>query len=483
MVIPLPEMRLTLLLPEILLALLAMALLLLSAWSGRESRGRIGSLAIAGILLVLAVLATQTTTAPSTTFGGHFIDDNLTRFMKLLLLAATALPLLMARDFLRRHDLDSGEFFVLSLFSLLGAMTMVSAGSFMVLYLGVELMSLPIYVLAAYQRDNLRSSEAGLKYFILGSLASGILLYGISLLYGATGTTLIGGVGATLKASADHLSPLAVLGAALVVIGIGFKVAAAPFHMWAPDVYEGAPTPVTALIAIMPKVAAFAVLLRVLLDGFAPLQIHWGPMLQLMAVVSLAVGSLGAIAQTNIKRLLAYSSIGHVGFLLIGLTTGNLLGRQALLFYLAIYIFMSVGAFCLVLVLNKGGVGDEIREYAGLAKKRPLLAFLMAVFMFSMAGIPPLGGFIAKLYVLMAAVNAGMIGLAIVSVLFSAVGAFYYLRIVKIIYFDQADEPFAVEVGLTHQLVLALSAMVVLVSGLFPGRLLAWTQATIQPFL
>ncbi|MBF0161344.1 MAG: NADH-quinone oxidoreductase subunit NuoN [Magnetococcales bacterium] len=480
---PLPDIKLVLLLPEIGLSLLAMTLLLMSAWLGKESRGRIATWAIAGIALVaFAMVSLSSGVPPSTTLGGHFIDDQLARFMKLLLLVATAFPLLMAGDFLRQHALESGEYFVLSLFSLLGAMTMVSAGSFLVLYLGLELMSLPIYVLAAYQRDQLRSSEAGLKYFVLGSLASGILLYGISLVYGATGTTVIHDVATILKA-ADHVSPVAVMGAAFVVIGISFKVAAAPFHMWAPDVYEGAPTPVTAFIAIMPKIAAFSAFFRVLFEGFATLQGHWGPMLQVMAVISLAVGSLGAIAQSNIKRLLAYSSIGHVGFLLIGLITDNALGRQGVLFYLAIYIFMSLGAFCLVLVLNKGGVGDEIQNYAGLAKERPLLAFLMAVFMFSMAGIPPLGGFIAKLYVLMAAVHAGMITLAVIAVLFSAIGAFYYLRIVKIIYFDPTCEPFAVKVGLSHQLVLLISALVVLGTGLFPGRLLAWTQATVQSFL
>ncbi|MEO5362063.1 MAG: NADH-quinone oxidoreductase subunit NuoN [Magnetococcus sp. DMHC-8] len=475
-------MNLVLLLPEILLALLAMILLLMSAWLGKEMRGFIGTWAISSILLTGVVIAGLASAPPSVTLGGHFIDDNLARFMKLLLLAATALPLMMARDYLTQHGLDSGEYFVLSLFSLIGAMTMVSAGSFMVLYLGLELMSLSIYVLAAYQRDDLRSSEAGLKYFVLGSLASGILLYGISLIYGTTGTTLLSGVAGVLKV-ADHINPITVLGAALVVIGISFKVAAAPFHMWAPDVYEGAPTSVTAFIAVMPKIAAFAALIRVLLEAFVTLQVHWAPMLQWMAIASLAVGALGAIAQTNIKRLLAYSSIGHVGFLLIGLTTGNPLGHQSVLFYLSIYVFMSLGAFCLVLVLNKGGIDDDIRSYSGLARRRPLLAFLLAMFMLSMAGIPPLAGFIAKLYILMAAVHAGLIGLAVTSVLFSAIGAFYYLRIVKIIYFDQSDEPFAVDVALTHQVILAISALVVLVGGIFPGRFLAWTQATMQSFL
>ena len=329
----------------------------------------------------------------------------------------------------------------------------------------------------------MRSNEAGLKYFVLGSLASGILLYGISLVYGATGTTQISDVAIALKGMHGHISPVAILGSIFIVVGISFKVAAVPFHMWAPDVYEGAPTSVAAFIAVMPKIAAFAAFFRVLVEGFASLQDHWGPILQVLAIGSVAVGALGAIAQTNIKRMLAYSSIGHVGFLLIGLTAGSALGHQSVLLYLAIYIFMSLGGFCLVLVLNKGGIGDEIKDYAGLAKKRPLLAFLMAMFMFSMAGIPPLAGFIAKLYVLMALVKAGMITLAAVSILFAAIGAFYYLRVVKIIYFDESEGSFAVPVNLSHQTVLAISAFVVLVAGVFPGRLLDWTQATIQAFL
>ena len=484
MAVQLPDMNLALLLPEILIALLAMVLLLMSAWMGKEERALIGTLAIGGVSVVsIILLANLSSTDSVTTFGGLFISDTLTRFMKLLLMIATVLPLLMSREYLVRHKLDSGEYFVLSLFALLGGMTMVSAGNFMVLYLGLELMSLSIYVLAAYQRENVRSNEAGLKYFILGSLASGILLYGISLIYGATGTTQISGVATALQGMAGHVSPVAVMGCIFIIVGISFKVAAVPFHMWAPDVYEGAPTSVTAFIAVMPKIAAFAAFFRILVEGFATLHSHWGPILQVLAVGSLAVGALGAIAQTNIKRMLAYSSIGHVGFLLVGLSIGSALGHQSVLLYLAIYIFMSMGAFCLVLVLNKSGVGDEIKDYSGLAKKRPLLAFLMAIFMFSMAGIPPLAGFIAKLYVLMALVKAGMIGLAIISVLFSAIGTFYYLRVIKIIYFDTSEKSFSAPVTPCHQTVLVISAFVVLMVGIFPGRLLAWTQATIQAFL
>lgn len=477
-----PEINLVLLLPEVVLALLAMALLLLSAWMEKGERPFICSLAVAGVALT-GIIVLSSSSEPATTFGGLFITDSLSRYMKLLLLIATGFSLLMSREYIISQKMESGEYFVLTLFALLGGMTMASAGDFIILYLGLELMSLSIYVLAAFKRDNIRSSEAGLKYFILGSMASGLLLYGISLIYGITGSTQFQTVGAFLLAHADHVNPVTLLGAIFILSGLSFKIAAAPFHMWAPDVYEGAPTSVTAFMAVMPKIAAFVVLFRVLLVAFAPLQPNWGPILQFMAVASLAVGSLAAIAQTNIKRMLAYSSVGHVGFLLLGFVAGNMEGYQSVLVYLSIYIFMNLGAFCLVLLLNKGGLGEEINDFKGLAHKRPLLGFLMALFMFSMAGIPPLAGFIGKLYVFMAVVKAGMVGLAIVGVLFSAIGAFYYLRVVKVIYFDQPDNEFTMTLNLPSQVVLTVSTAVVLVFGLFPGQLLAWTQATIRSFM
>ena len=481
MPVSVPDINLIVLLPEILISLLAMGLLLMSAWLPKGEQGIIGTFAISGVALIALILLGFIGAPVSTTFGGLFVDDLFARFMKVLLLTATVGPLLISLDFLPKNDLENGEYHVLTLFAMLGGMIMVSSGSFLMLYLGLELMSLSIYVLAAYRRDHAQSSEAGLKYFVLGSMASGILLYGISLIYGATGSTLYGAVGEHL--SGAHLAPIAALGVVMVIAGVAFKLAAAPFHMWAPDVYEGAPTSVTAFMAVMPKVAALAVLYRVLLVAFGSLHHQWGPLLQFLAVLSLAVGALAAIVQTNIKRMLAYSAIGHVGFILLGMSAGSASGYQSVLVYLAIYIFMNLGAFAIIMTLGGEGIGEEIDDYKGLAHKRPILAVVMAIFMFSMAGIPPLAGFIGKLYIFMAAIKAGMIGLAIVGVLFAAIGAFYYLRIVKLMYFDEPQSAFAMPLSLPCRTVLAVSTLLVLVWGIFPGHLLSWTQASIQSFL
>ncbi len=482
MPVSVPEMNLVLLLPEILIALLAMALLLMSAWFPKGEQGVIGTLAVSGVLVIALIVLGSMGSPNESTFGGLFVSDRFSRFMKILLLLATGMPLLMARDYLKRNGLDGGEYPVITLFALLGGMIMASSGSFLMLYLGLELMSLSIYILAAIRRDDQRSSESGLKYFVLGSMASGVLLYGISMIYGATGSTLFSVVGEHLGHGA-HVEPIAALGVVLVIAGVAFKLAAAPFHMWAPDVYEGAPTSVTAFMAVMPKVAALAVLYRVLLEAFGSLQHQWGPLLQLLAVLSLMVGALAAIVQSNIKRLLAYSAISHVGFILIGLAAGNALGYQSVLIYLAIYIFMNLGTFALIMVLDHSGIGENIDDYRGLAHKRPLLALIMALFMFSMAGIPPLAGFIGKLYIFMAAVKAGMIGLAITGVVFAAIGAFYYLRIVKVMYFEDPVSAFDMPVSLPYRTVLTVSTVMILFWGLFPGDLLVWTQASIQSFL
>ena len=481
MPVKLPDINLVLLLPEILIALLGMALLLTSAWISKENRHRVGTAAIAGIALVAAITLSAAGDGRSETFSGMYVVDSLAVFMKILMLAATALPLLMSRDYLRRKGMDGGEYYIVTLFALLGGMIMASSGDFIMLYLGLELMSLSIYILAAFRRDDIASSEAGLKYFVLGSMASGILLYGITLIYGTTHTTQFSAVAAALGGG-EHAGPVVSLGVIMVIAGMSFKVAAVPFHMWAPDVYEGAPTSVTAFMAVMPKVAAFAALFRVLLEAFGTFQEQWGAILQLLAVLSLAVGALAAIAQTNIKRMLAYSSIGHVGFILIGFATGSAEGYQSVLVYLTIYIAMNLGTFAIILTLGHDGIGEQINDFKGLAHKRPLLAFLMAMFMFSMAGIPPLAGFIGKLYVFMAAIKAGMFGLAIIGVLFSAVGAFYYLRIVKLMYFDQPDKKFVMPVVMANRVVIAISSFIVLFWGVFPGKLLVWTQATVQVF-
>lgn len=481
MPVQIPDINLVTLLPEILIAILGICLLLMSAWGDENRGGRLSSMAIAG---VAAAAALTYGGADSISFGGFFVNDAFARFMKILMYLATGMVLFSSLEFMQRNKFDGGEYQVLTLMALLGGMLMASAGDFIILYLGLELLSLSIYVLAAMRRDDIRSNEAGLKYFVLGSMASGFLLYGITLIYGTTGTTLFTGVAHALGEAHGHVNPATVMGVVLVLAGMSFKVAAAPFHMWAPDVYEGAPTSVTAFMAVLPKVAAFAAFFRVLLTAFPSLYVQWIPLLQLLAVASLAVGAIAAIGQTNIKRMLAYSSIGHVGFILLGLSAHNGLGYQSVLVYLAIYIFTNVGTFALILLLNRDGIGEETEDYKGLAHKRPLLAFLMAMFMFSMAGIPPLAGFMGKLYVFMAAIQSGMLGLAIVGVLFSAIGAFYYLRIVKFMYFDQPKEgAFTMTLNRSTQAVLAVTGVIILVWGILPGSLLDWTAASVKMFL
>lgn len=476
------DLNLIPLLPEVFLALAAMGLLLVGAWmntpSGRctVAWGAYLSLAVAGVLLLAGGGKSVTT------FNGFFVQDAFALYMKAGIILAALLPLLISEEYIKRHKLDAPEYYVLTLFAALGGMIMASSGDFITLYLGLELMSLSIYVLAAFQRDDVASNEAGLKYFILGSMASGILLYGISLLYGASGTTTFAGLNRFLAGDIQHNLMMVHLGMLLVLSGLAFKVAAAPFHMWAPDVYHGAPTSVTAFMAMLPKFAAFAAIYRVLLGAFGPQMAYWGPVLQLLAVGSLAVGAFVAIAQTNIKRMLAYSSIGHVGFILIGLASGNTMGFQGVLLYLAVYLVMNVGVFAVLFILNKEGIGEEIDDYKGLAQKRPLMAFIMAMFMFSMAGVPPLAGFIGKFYVFLAALNAGLVGLAVVGVLFSAVGAFYYLRIVKLMYFDDATCEFAMPLTMANRVVLAISCLLVLYWGVFPGDLMSWAGESVAVF-
>ncbi|ABK46107.1 NADH dehydrogenase subunit N [Magnetococcus marinus MC-1] len=483
MAIQMPDINLALMLPEIVISVVAMGLLLASAWwEGAEGARRIrriaaGALMVAMVITLLGVGATQ-----SSTFGGMFVNDRFAAFMKVMLYLSTLLPMVVSWVYLEKSKLGNGEYFVLTLFAMLGGMFMISSGSFLVLYLGIELLSLAIYVLAAYKRDDLASNEAGLKYFVLGSMASGILLYGISLIYGVTGSVDFATINAYLQQ--DHHSMLGItMGLILVVSGLSFKIAAAPFHMWAPDVYEGAPTSVTAFMAAMPKIAAFAALFRVLVEAFGPMHATWGPIMALLAVVSMGVGALAGLGQSNIKRLLAYSSIGHVGYALIGLAVGNQMGYEAVLVYLTIYIFMNVGAFGLILVLNKEGFGDQIEDYKGLSAKRPGLALLMAIFMFSMAGIPPLAGFMAKLQIFMAAIDAHMYTVAILGVLFSAVSAFYYLKVIKTMYFDEAERAFDMPMDFLSRAIVGVSGILVVLWGILPGSLMASVAETIKSLM
>ncbi|MDB5617078.1 NADH-quinone oxidoreductase subunit NuoN [Tardiphaga sp.] len=420
-------------LPEIVLAVGAMALLMLGAYGGPKTTGPVTVLAVC-VLIVVGILELMLPAGKLVTFGGSFIVDDFARFMKVLALIGSGVTLVLSREFLEHQTRRIFEYAILVLLSTLGMLVLISAGDLIMLYLGLELMSLALYVVAASNRDNAKSTEAGLKYFVLGALSSGMLLYGASLVYGFTGTVTFSGIAAAATTGSVGL----VFGLVFLLAGLCFKVSAVPFHMWTPDVYEGAPTPVTAFFASAPKVAAMAVFTRVALTAFPGILLQWQQVVVFVSIASMVLGSFAAIGQTNIKRLMAYSSIGHMGFALVGLAAGTAEGAQGVLVYLAIYVAMTLGSFAIILTMKRNGQPlEKISDFAGLSRTNPLLAFFFAMFLFSLAGIPPLAGFFAKFYVFIAAIKAGLFVLAVVGVLASVVGAYYYLTIVKLMYFDE----------------------------------------------
>jgi NADH-quinone oxidoreductase subunit N len=422
-------------LPEMFLAMATLLLLLYGAW---RSKGGNLAIALAIVTLIMASVLVMKDPSSGTAFHGFFIEDAFARFVKIALLWTAAISLALAPSYLEKTRLAKPEYPVLVLFAVLGMMLMVSANDLIMVYAGLELQSLPLYVLAAFRRDETRSSEAGLKYFVLGALASALLLYGLSLLYGAAGSTQFPVLAAMLKDEVARTSGV-MIGLVFVSAGLVFKVAAVPFHMWAPDVYEGAPTPVVAFFAAAPKIAAMALLARVLLQPLAGMQHQWQPIIAFVAAASMLLGSLAGLAQTNIKRLMAYSAIGHAGTALVGLAAAGEAGGSALLIYLVLYAVGALGAFGVILCLRRQSeMVEGIRDFAGLAKTQPWLAAAMAVFLFSLAGVPPLAGFFGKYAVFLAAVKVGMVPLAILGVITSVVAAAYYLRIVKIMFFDEA---------------------------------------------
>ena len=429
-------------LPELVLALAGMLILIVAVLQKQDTTtlctmAVLGAFAAAGML----VLNTQ----PVTAYNGLFITDAFATYAKLVILIGAALTAVLSLDFNARAGAPRFEFPILMLFSTVGMMTMASAASLMTLYMGLELMSLPIYVLAAFARDDVRSSEAGLKYFVLGALASGLLLYGISLVYGFSGSMGFARLAQAVTGPGDVSTGLMV-GIAFVVAGLAFKISAVPFHMWTPDVYEGAPTPVSAFMSTAPKVAPFVVLLRVMIGPFGHVAVQWQPIIVVVALASMLLGSFAAIGQTNIKRLMAYSSIGHMGYALVGLAAGTEAGVRGVLVYLLTYVAMSAGAFACIIAMRRNGRSvEKITDLGGLAKTDLPLAALLSIFMFSMAGIPPFAGFFAKAYVFLAAVQVGtpiMWWLSIIGVLTSVVGCFYYLRIIKVMFFDAAEPAF-----------------------------------------
>lgn len=461
--------------PLVFLALMSLMILLLGvARREDEDFGTINNFAIFTLLAVAAVTC-RVNSEHMQGFGGLFVTDTFAATMQVLVLLGGAVALLMAPKYAARERLARFEYPVLAMFSILGMMVMITANDLITLYLGLELQSLPLYVLAAMQRDTAKSTEAGLKYFILGALSSGMLLYGASLLYGYAGTTNFSELAVALSAEAD-LSVGVVTGMVLLLSGLAFKIAAAPFHMWAPDVYEGAPTSVTAFFALVPKIAALALLLRVTMGPFEHMVDQWRQIVILLSAVSMALGSIAAIAQTNIKRLLAYSSIGHIGFALLGLAAATDEGVKAVILYAIIYMVMTAASFAIVMFMKrKDRMVEQVSDLAGLAKTHPLLAVGMTITMFSMAGIPPLAGFFSKLFIFQAVIDAQLYALAIFGVLASVVGAFYYLRIVKVMYFDDAPDvalDAAEDPALGGILVVSSALMVLFI--VMPAPLIGW---------
>ena len=460
--------------PEVVLALCAMGILLGGVVQKRDST-LICTMAALAACAVVAVLVTGVPTA--TSFGGLFISDAFSKYAKLLILAGTALCLILSLDYNDRQGIKRFEFPVLMLLSTVGMMVMASASNLMTLYMGLELQSLAIYVLAAFARDDIRSSEAGLKYFVLSALASGLLLYGISLTYGFSGAMDFGHI-AQAVTDPSGVSTGLMVGIAFIVAGLAFKLSAVPFHMWTPDVYEGAPTSVTAFMSTAPKVAPFVVLLRVLFGPFGHVAVQWQPIIMLVAIASMLLGSFAAIAQTNIKRLMAYSSIGHMGYALIGLAAGTQTGVRGVLLYLLTYVVMSAGVFaCIVAMRRRGLAVEKIADLGGLAKNDPTLAILMTIFMLSMGGIPPFAGFFGKFFIFESAIDSGMYTLAIIGVLTSVVALFYYLRVVKVMFFDPSEAPFDARSGSLSFVAMATGAFTLVFAVFLAPFVGAATQA------
>jgi NADH-quinone oxidoreductase subunit N len=437
-------------------------------------------IAMLGIMAMVSAMLLVWALGPDrqTGFGGLFVADRFAAFAKQMILVGSILTTALAVPFLERGKTARFEYPVLVLFSTLGMMMMVSANDFMSLYMALELASLPLYVLAAYHRDNPRAAEAGVKYFVLGALASGLLLYGISLLYGFTGTTSFLGLTRSFESVSGPVSVGIVVGLVFVLAGLAFKVSAAPFHMWTPDVYEGAPTPVTAFFAVAPKIAALCLLTRVLVEPFGGLTDQWRQVVVALALLSMLIGAFAALNQTNIKRLMAYSSIGHAGYVLVGLATGSVLGVQAILIYLVLYLFMNVAVFAVILSMRRmGRLVEGIADLAGLSRTNPAMAFVMAVLMFSLAGIPPLAGFWGKFYIFMAAIEAGLYTVAVIGVLTSVVAAFYYLRIIKLMYFDEPLDSFDRPVGAAPVFAMSVGGVVALGFSLLPAPLVTGAKA------
>src|SRR5512143_2192961 len=459
-------------LPELFVLAMVSLILVIDAALGDGKRYVAYSLALVTLAVAAFLTVRDFSSMPVLALGGLFIDDPLADVLKLFLYLTVAVVLVYSRDYLRARGLYKGEFFVLALFALLGMMVMVSASHFLTLYLGLELLSLSLYAMVALQRDSSVATEAAMKYFVLGALASGMLLYGMSMVYGVTGSLGLGDMAIALQDGTDLRIPL-VFGIVFIVAGLAFKLGAVPFHMWVPDVYHGAPTAMTLFIGSAPKIAAFAFVVRILVQGLESQVGDWRDMLVILSVLSMALGNVAAIAQSNLKRMFAYSNISHMGFMLLGILAGSQNGYGSAMFYVLVYALMSLGGFGMILVLSRAGFeADQLDDFKGLNRRSPWLAFMMLLLMFSMAGVPPTVGFYAKLSVLQAVVGIGYLWLAVAAVLFSLIGAFYYLRVVKLMYFDAPESHERLHLQPDSSLFISINGLAVLALGILPGTLM-----------
>jgi len=464
-------------LPEMVMLAMTCLVLVVDLFLPQEKRGFTLLLSVLTLALAIGAVILVAPVSSISSFGGSFVLDQMAVVLKIAVCAITIMVFIYSRDYLADHDIYKGEYYVLGLFATLGMMVMISAHSFLLVYLGLELLSLSLYAMIAFNRKSLRASESAMKYFVLGAMASGLLLYGISIFYGITGTLDLTQLSIAVKGpAAEH--PVA-LGFALtfIVVGLCFKLGAVPFHMWLPDVYQGSPTSVTLFIGTAPKIAGFAMAIRLLVDGLGDLHVDWSQMLTALAIASLALGNVVAIAQTNFKRMLAYSTISHVGFILLGILSTSANGYASAMFYTITYAITSSVAFGVLLVLNrKGFEAEEISHLSGLNDSNPWYAALLAIAMFSMAGVPPTVGFYAKLSVLQAVIQVDMVWLAIVAVLFSVIGLFYYLRIIKVMYFEKPveEQTTTIKEALDVKMLLSANSLSLIFLGVFPSTLMAY---------
>jgi NADH-quinone oxidoreductase subunit N len=477
-----PAVNMTPILPEIFLSVLAMALLLITVFSPGGQKSYLAYISFIGIAAT-AVLVGAGWGGHVESFGGSVVLDNFATFFKMTFLVAAGLTVLITDSYMEREGCNHGELYPLILFAVVGMMLMASGTDLMTIFLGLEVMSVTLYVLAGFNRANKKSNEAGMKYFLLGSFSTGFMLYGMALIYGATGTTRLYKIAEVVgQMTQPSTNILLVAGMLLMMTGFAFKIAAAPFHMWTPDVYEGAPTPMTAFMSAGPKAAGFAALLRLFLVALPTLQVEWSQVLWVLAVLTMTVGNITALRQDNIKRVLAYSSIAHAGYALVGFAAGNGTGIAGILFYMLSYSFMNIGAFAIIiLVAKKGETNGNVSDFAGLGFKRPILALAMTLFLFSLAGVPPAAGFVGKFYLFAGAVQKGYIWLAVIGVLNSAASAYYYLRIMVYMYMKEPTEEFEwIKVTAPVTLALVIAAAGTLIPGIVPSIILEYAQMAIK---